>query len=189
MVKVREPVPREAFEELLAAHLDELYRTALQLTAGHEADAEDLLQEAALRAFLSVSDLRELGAARSWLFTILVRTHLNRQRTRRRRAEVPESDLEPAAFEAALAAWQPPATPVEELDRRLLRERLAAALDRLAAPLRAVAWLVDVEGFRQREVAEMLEIPEGTVASRLYRARQQLRTELERSGATRRRQG
>lgn len=172
--------PRAAFEELLSQHLDALYRTALRLAGGDEADAEDLLQQAALQAFLNVADLREAKAARGWLFTILVRTHLNRERTRRRRAEVSAGDLDPAAFEAALAAWRRPATPAEELERRMLGERLTVALDKLAAPLRAVVWLVDVEGFRQREVAEMLEIAEGTVASRLYRARHQLRAELER---------
>ncbi|MGH7580419.1 MAG: RNA polymerase sigma factor [Gemmatimonadales bacterium] len=79
--------PHRAFEEVIAEHLDALFRTALGLCGGHEADAEDLLQEAALRAFNAYGGLREPSAARSWLFTILGRTHLNRARRARRRAE------------------------------------------------------------------------------------------------------
>lgn len=167
-----------AFEELLAEHLDALYRTALRLCRGEAADAEDLLQDTSLRAFEAAGTLRDPLAGRSWLFTILARTHLNRVRSRRRRAEDSESELEVAAFEAALAAWAPPATPLDVLERRQLSERIAQAIDRLAPELRAVVTLVDIEGFRQREVAGMLALPEGTVASRLFRARRQLRTEL-----------
>ena len=171
--------PVRAFEEVLAEHLDALFRTALRLCGGHEADAEDLLQEAALRAFNAYGRLREPSAARSWLFTILGRTHLNRARSVRRRAETVSTDLDEPAFEAALADWRPLPTPADALESRQLAEQLTRALDDLAPELRAVVLLVDVEGFTQREVAGMLEVPEGTVASRLFRARRQLRPALE----------
>jgi len=61
-----------------------------------------------------------------------------------------------------------------------LAEQLAGALDRLADELRTAVWLVDVEGFTQREAAGMQDVPEGTIASRLFRARRQLRSALER---------
>lgn len=170
--------PHRAFEELLSEHLDALYGTALRLCSGSEADAEDLVQEAALRAFRGFRDLRDESAGRSWLFTILMRTHLNRSRTAVRRRETFSGDIEEPVFELALKAWQPSRTPEEVIESRLLRKRLTAALDALEPEVRAVVWLVDVEGFRQREAAEMLEIPEGTVASRLYRAHRKLRDEL-----------
>lgn len=169
---------RRAFEELLSEHLDALYRTGLRLCGGRESDADDLLQEAALRAFRHFGALRDPNAGRSWLFTILARTHLNRVRAAGRRAEVPVADLDERAFEAALQEWAPTRGPEDAWTADRLREWVAAALDDLVLPLRAVIWLVDVEGFRQREVAEMLGIPEGTVASRLYRARRQLRATL-----------
>jgi RNA polymerase sigma-70 factor (ECF subfamily) len=167
------------FEEVLSEHLDALYRTALRLCGGRRADAEDLLQDAMLRAFGRFSELRERDAARVWLFTILTRTNLNRLRAQRRRAEMFASDLEEHEFEDALATWQSAEAPDEKTDLALTRERLAAALDALDEHLRAVVWLTDVEGFRQREVAEMLGIPEGTVASRLFRARRSLRQTLQ----------
>lgn len=163
-----------AFEELLSEQLDALYRTALRLCGGREADAEDLLQDTALRALRGFRDLRDQDAGRSGLFTILMRTHLNRVRTARRRAETFSGDLEEPAFERVLEEWRSSDTPEDVLESRDLRERLAAALDALEPGMRGVIWLVDVEEFRQWEVAEMLEIPEGTVASRLYRARRKL---------------
>jgi RNA polymerase sigma-70 factor, ECF subfamily len=168
----------KAFEELLSEHLDALYRLALRLCRGRRADAEDLLQDAMLRAFRAFDDLRATGAARAWLYTILVRTHANRLRTRGRRPEELATDLEDGAFEAALAEWNLVRTPEEELDRHELQSTLTAALDALPDELRTVVWLSDVEGLRQREVAAMVGLPEGTVASRLFRARRALRSAL-----------
>lgn len=172
------PAPR-AFEEVLTEHLDALFRTALRLCEGHEADAEDLLQDTVLRAFNSYGQLREPSAARAWLFTILSRTHLNRVRTRRRRLDMVSTDLDELAFEAALADWSPVPSPAETAETRQLGEQLRQAVDALPPELRSVVLLVDVEGFAQREVASMQGIPEGTVASRLFRARRQLRAALE----------
>jgi RNA polymerase sigma-70 factor (ECF subfamily) len=179
---LRRPQGR-AFEELLGQHVDALFRTALRLCGGHEADAEDLLQDATLRAFEGYHQLRDTAAGRSWLFTILLRTHLNQLRSRRRLAETASTDLAPEAFEAALAAWQPGLAPDEEADLRLLGDRLVAALDKLTSELRSTVWLVDVEGFTQREVAMMHEVPVGTIASRLFRARRLLRVVLQPSGS------
>jgi RNA polymerase sigma-70 factor (ECF subfamily) len=162
----------------LSEHLDALYRTARRLCGGRQADAEDLLQDAMLRAFARFDELREPAAARVWLFTILTRTNLNRLRAQQRRAEMLASDLDEQEFEEALAAWRSAAAPDELTDVVLTRERVAAALQDLDDDLRPVVWLADVEGFRQREVAEMLGIPEGTVASRLFRARRNLREAL-----------
>jgi len=172
--------PERAFEEIFSEHLDALYRTALRLCRGNEADAEDLLQESALRAFTNFEQLRDPAAARAWLFTILGRTHLNRVRAAGRRTEATSTDLDERSFEAALAEWVPMRSPAEELERWQLAEQLAQALDQLPGELRAAVWLVDVEGFTQREAAGMQDVPEGTIASRLFRGRRQLRVALER---------
>ena len=172
------PAEPKAFEELLSVHLDALYRSSLRLCDGQRADGEDLLHDAVLRAFEHFGELRDPAAGKRWLFTILVRTNLNRLRARRRRAETVVSDLDERAFEEALASWRSAETPEERTYRNWTRERLADALDGLSEELRSVIWLSDVEGFRQREVADMLGIPEGTVASRLFRARRSLREAL-----------
>jgi len=168
------------FERVLSEHLDALYRTALQLCGGHRADAEDLMQETALRAFDGFAALRDSAAARTWLFRILIRMNLNRLRTRRRHPERVTSDMDEAEFEHALAAWQPAPAPDELAESARVRACVADALEDLDESLRAVVVLIDIEGFRQREAAEMLDIPEGTVASRLFRARCALRDALRR---------
>jgi RNA polymerase sigma-70 factor (ECF subfamily) len=171
---------RPTLEHLLDAHLDALYRTALRLCGGHAADAEDLVHDAVARAVEGYAELREHAAARSWLFTTLVRTHLNRGRARRRRRESLAVDLSDAAFEEALANWRPARSPLDDAARADVRDRVIAALHVLDEAYRTVVWLVDAEEWRLRDVATMLDVPEGTVASRLYRGRQTLRAALQR---------
>jgi RNA polymerase sigma-70 factor, ECF subfamily len=163
----------------LSAHFDALYRTALYLCSGQRADAEDLMQDAMVRAFQHFRELRDPAAGKSWLFTILVRANLNRLRAQRRRVESSISDLTEPEFEQALASWTSMETSDDSFDLPSLRQHLAAALSTLDDQLRAVIWLSDVEGFRQREIANQLDIPEGTVASRLFRARRRLREQLQ----------
>lgn len=165
---------RRRFEELFGEQLNALYRTAMRC-CGTATEAEDLVQETALRAYRSFGELRDRDAGRAWLFKILLRTHLNQMRARGRCLEVAASQLEEEAFEEALAAWQPVRTPEQILDLQQTGEQLNAALNKLSPSFRIVVWLVDVEGFKQREVAQMLEISEGTVASRLFRAHERLR--------------
>ena len=167
-----------AFELALCEHLDALYDASMRLCRGHRADAEDLLQEATMRALDGFGALRDPAAARAWLFRILIRTNLNRERSRRRRAETVAADLDDAEFERALADWSPTPTADEVAESANVRASVLHALDALDVPLRAVVELIDIEGFRQREAADMLEIPEGTVASRLFRARSALRDAL-----------
>jgi RNA polymerase sigma-70 factor (ECF subfamily) len=168
----------EAFDHLVEEHLDALYRYALRLCKGRTADAEDLVQDAVLRALKSRNQLRSIETGRAWLFQILTRTHLNRIRATGRRAEALATDLDEQAFEEALIAWSPLAGPEEQLLQSQQREHLMAAMDELDPGLRAALWLSDAEEFTQREVAEMLGIPEGTVASRVFRARRVLRARL-----------
>lgn len=111
-----------------------------------------LCQQVLARAFSSYGQLREPSAARSWLFTILARTHLNRARTSRRRGETVGIDLDDAVFETALAEWAPLPSPAETGETWELGVQLTRALDELPPELSSVVWLVDVEGFAQREV-------------------------------------
>lgn len=175
-------------EDVLSEHLDALYRASLRLCAGREADAEDLIQDVALRVHSRFSELRDVSAAKSWLFTILTRTHLNRVRAQKRRPEVSAEDMTDAEFEQALEAWRSPDLPDRILDRARTGAAVEAALDALDHDLRSVVWLVDVEGFRQREAAVMLSVPPGTIASRLFRGRAKLRDELRGAAMSQRRQ-
>lgn len=167
---------RPAFEELLARHLDTLYRVALRCRAQDPQAAEDLVQEAVLRGWRNYATLREPAAARVWLIRILIRTHQNQCRAEARGGVLALEDLEDGALERLLADWRPGPAALAELAET--RTRLAAALAALPAAWSLIIQLVDIEGLHLREAAAALELPPGTVASRRFRALLRLRAAL-----------
>lgn len=165
--------PASAFEAEALASLDALYRTALRLTAS-TADAEDLVQDTYVRAFRSADRFQPGTNLRAWLFTILHNAAKNRWRDRARDAVTVDSQAVEAAS-ARLPASGSPVTAPESPETRLLNESLRpdlrAAVDSLPAGFRQAVWLRDVEEFSYAEIAAMLEIPIGTVMSRISRGR------------------
>ena len=159
-------------------HMDTVYRIALRWT-GDRHEAEDLVQDTYLKAFKAFDrfEMREFGI-RPWLVRILHNTFLNRA-TRQGRApratdqQVLEQVEGSASGEHALTA--PPALDYEQLDAEVKQ-----ALERLTPEFNEVLTLWATMEFSYQEIAEALEIPIGTVMSRLHRARQQLARDLER---------
>jgi RNA polymerase sigma-70 factor (ECF subfamily) len=142
-------------------------------------DAEDLLQETYLRAYAHYDGYREGTNLKAWLFRILKNGFINGYR--QRKAGPREVDLERGgtSFEAALEDVTPPArTPEAELLDRTLDGDVARAIGGLPEDFRIVVELVDLQDFSYREVADILEIPLGTVMSRLYRGRRLLEEAL-----------
>jgi len=165
------------FEDVALVHLDTLYRTALRLTH-NRADAEDLVQEACLRAFRSFHRFIPGTNCRAWLLTIVRNTFLNRIRDEGRqvlagRAAGADPALGPAAESAAT-----PENPEEELLQTVLHGDVDRALKALPLPFREAVVLADLEGLTYREVAEVLSCPIGTVMARLSRGRRLLREAL-----------
>jgi RNA polymerase sigma-70 factor (ECF subfamily) len=167
-------VPGEpsAFERDALASLDSLYRTALRLSRDR-ADAEDLVQDTYLKAFRAADRFAPGTNLRAWLFTILHNTAKNRSRDRARDTVAIDSDVVDRAADAA-----PPgsgtsdlATPETLLIRDTLAPELQAAIDALPESFREAVWLRDVEEFSYAEIAEMLDVPIGTVMSRISRGR------------------
>lgn len=162
-------VSSPAFEAEALASLDSLYRTALRLTRV-PADAEDLVQETYLKAFRAAGSFKPGTNLRAWLFTILHNTARNRVRDRARDAVAVDSEVVERAAELP-----PSGGPAETPETLLLRETLApelqAAIDALPDAFRQAVWLRDVEEFSYAEIADMLQIPVGTVMSRISRGR------------------
>ncbi|MGH9863526.1 MAG: RNA polymerase sigma factor [Candidatus Acidiferrales bacterium] len=151
-----------------AARLAESQRRVFQIAynvLGNAADAEEVAQEAFLRAHGRRASLREPGRFRAWVSRIAFRLALNRQRSRRRQL-------------ARETAWHAARPETLDGDRaaadRLTLERLREEIARLPEKLRAVLLLSGVEGMDARETAAVLEIPVGTVRSRLHAARKRL---------------
>ncbi len=156
------------------ALLDSLYGTALRLTR-NRATAEDLVQDTYLKAFRARTRFEPGTNLKAWIFTILQNTWRNRQRDAAR-ARV-EYDSEAVAH----ASDTGPAMGVmlaESAETLLIRETLDAdlrsALDALPTAFREAVWLRDVEGLAYQEIADALDVPVGTVMSRISRGRKQL---------------
>ena len=155
------------FQERLAESATLAFRVAYAVLR-HREDAEDVAQEAMAQAYRSFAKLQDRRRFRTWLVRIAWRTALNRRRRDARRAC------------RELAAVDPPASAsVEDLVlSREFQEHLWRAVDRLPDRLRSVVLLTAMQGHEVREVAQMLDVPEGTVKSRLYQARKVLTEKL-----------
>jgi RNA polymerase sigma-70 factor (ECF subfamily) len=169
-------VREDAFARWVVPEIPVLLRVATSLT-GQPADAEDLVQDTLIRAYRAV-DRFDGQHPRAWLLTILRNTHVNRAR-RRLPALFREPDTEverPAAFGAE------PRTPEELVVDDTFDAAVERALNSLPARFRHVVELVDVAGLSYAQAASVLRIPEGTVMSRLHRARNRMRTRLTAAG-------
>jgi RNA polymerase sigma-70 factor (ECF subfamily) len=161
-----------SFEAEALACLDALYRTALRLTRV-PADAEDLVQETYLKAFRAADRFEPGTNMRAWLFTILHNTARNRVRDRARDTVAIDSEAVDRAADtpSPASASLGPETPESLLLRDTLDPELQAAIDALPDAFRQAVWLRDVEEFSYAEIAKMLDIPVGTVMSRISRGR------------------
>ena len=157
-------------EREFEARLAESSRLAFRVAYGvlrHREDAEDVAQEAFAKAYRSFRQLRDRDRFRAWLVRMTWRMALDRQRANRRRAArelVVEIDA--------------PAQVSDSADARERADRLWLAIDDLPEKLRLVIVLAGIEGHDMKEVAALLDVPEGTVKSRLVVARKQLRERL-----------
>lgn len=162
------------FKDAALPHLDALYNMAYRLTRNAE-DAEDLIQETFFKAYKYYDKFEEGTNLKAWLFRIMKNSFINGYR--KRQSQPPESAFSEIEelFEAQLSdeAGQIK-NPEEELLESVLDEDIQKALGALRDDYRMVILLVDLEGFSYKEAAEILEVPVGTVMSRLYRGRRML---------------
>jgi RNA polymerase sigma-70 factor (ECF subfamily) len=166
------PSDTEDFSAEALQFLEPLFATALRLTR-NRADAEDLVQDTYVKAFRHAEQFARGTNLRAWLYTILHNTWRNRQRdASRQTVEVDSEQVEQAA--AGPGGGEPVETPERILMRSTLDADLQAALDELPDAFREAVWLRDVEEFTYAEIAEMLNVPIGTVMSRISRGRRLL---------------
>ncbi|MGH7558292.1 MAG: sigma-70 family RNA polymerase sigma factor [Gemmatimonadota bacterium] len=187
MIRDSRPSPgqRKALREECLSHLDALYGAALRMTANRQ-DAEDLVQETFLKAIKNLHRYREGGTCKAWLFRILTNTYIDRYRKARRSPIPVELDEEGTTglYDRMVGPAGDAGTPpldLQELDDflgRFVADEVKRALDGLPEIFRSAIALRDIEGFSYQEIADMLEIPIGTVMSRLFRGRRLLQDAL-----------
>ena len=167
---------RDAFRQLAVAELDAVYRMAFHL-ARQPDEAADLVQETYLRAIKAEAgfELREKGI-RPWLFKILHNVFYTRVGKKQREPALMEdlSQERDSRYDQA----EPPAWDLAGLDWEQVDDRLKHAIGELGEHYRLVLLLWAVEGLKYREIADVLDVPLGTVMSRLYRARCELTEKL-----------
>jgi RNA polymerase sigma-70 factor (ECF subfamily) len=169
------------FAELAMPHMGSLYTAALRMTR-NPADAEDLVQETYLKAYRAFNTFQEGTNLKAWLYKILTNTFINSYRSRKRRPEQTElDDVEDlylyrrlGGLEAATAGR----SAEEEVLEHFTEGDVKDAIESLPEQFRMAVLLADVEGFSYKEIAEILDVPIGTVMSRLHRGRKALQKAL-----------
>ena len=169
------------FADQAMEHMSSLYTAALRMTR-NPADAEDLVQETYLKAYRAFNTFQEGTNLKAWLYKILTNTFINSYRSKKRRPE--ESDIEDVedlylyrrlgGLEAATAGR----SAEEEVLDRITDSNVKDAIESLPEQFRMAVLLADVEGFSYKEIADILDIPIGTVMSRLHRGRKALQKAL-----------
>jgi RNA polymerase sigma-70 factor (ECF subfamily) len=170
---------RDEFEQLALRHLDALYAAGLRLTR-NERDAEDLVQDALLRAYRFFDRFERGTNMKAWLFKILTNTFINKYRRsvkERSLVDGPEQEAVTAQVISRDASAQA-ADPERWFFDRLLSDDVLKAVDALPIDFRMVVILADLQEFSYREIADILDVPVGTVMSRLYRGRRLLQKAL-----------
>ena len=168
-----------AFERLVRPHFDRLYRLAWRL-AGQQAEAEDLFQELLIKAYVKLDDLASIDDPGSWLARILYNLFIDERRrfARRRLRTVEEGEL----AGDGIAGLPGPDDPAWDQQRFEKISTLNRALAQLSEEHRHVVLLHDTEGYKISEIQELMGVAEGTIKSRLHRARARLREILEADG-------
>lgn len=167
----------DIFQSEFLPELRALYNFGYRLTLDED-DARDLVQETYLKAFRFIDSFRKGTNAKAWLFRILKNGFINEYRKKKKEpAKVDYQEVE-----NIYNAEEPAGTMNTELRVEALQDELgdeiSGALNTLDADFKTVIMLCDVEGFKYEEIAEILDIPIGTVRSRLHRARQMLKEKL-----------
>jgi len=172
---------RRDFEQLAREHERSIYSTALRLTRNPD-EAEDLMQEALLRAYRAFGQFKRGTNFKAWILKIVLNTFINRYRKRKREPALDSLEGENLDLERT-AALADNSSPEKQVIESRLSEEIKAAIDALPEQFRTTLWLCEVEGLSYEEAAKVTGVPLGTVRSRLSRARNMMREQLLRGKA------
>lgn len=170
---------RRVFEKEFMPHLDAMYNFALKLTSDVD-DAQDLVQDTCLKAYRFINSFEPGTYAKAWLFRILKNNFINDYRKKSRGPTKVEFEWVEQSISGEDEAAEPAyfADLQAETVNDMLGDEITAALQSLPVDFRMIIILCDLEEFSYEEMAKILDIPIGTVRSRLHRARTLLKTKL-----------
>jgi RNA polymerase sigma-70 factor (ECF subfamily) len=170
---------RERFERDVIPLLPSLYGAAMRLTR-NPADAEDLIQETYLRAFRGFAGFQEGTNLKAWLYRILTNSFINTYRKKQREPQTVDGpdDIDEWYLFDRLGAQNVEVSAESEVLDRMPDQDVKRALESIPENFRMAVLLADVEGFSYKEIAEIMDVPIGTVMSRLHRGRKALEKAL-----------
>ena len=172
---------RARFTELTMEYMSPLYTAALRMTR-NPADAEDLVQETFLKAYRAFDRFEEGTNLKAWLYKILTNTYINSYRSAKRRPEKADvEDVEDLYMFRRLSELQGLETgrsAEDEVLEHITDDEVKQAIESLPDTFRMAVLLADVEGFSYKEIAEITDVPIGTVMSRIHRGRKALQKAL-----------
>ncbi len=172
---------QERFAEQAMEHMPSLYSAALRMTR-NPSDAEDLVQETYLKAYRGFGGFEQGTNLKAWLYRILTNTYINQYRAKKRRPEQSDLDnVEDLYLYRRLGGLETARigrSAEDELMDWFTEADVKEAVEELPEQFRIAVLLADVEGFSYKEIAEILDIPIGTVMSRLHRGRKALEKKL-----------
>src|SRR5580692_1533058 len=181
MTMVQRMADRGRFTELTMPHMQALYTAALRMTR-NPADAEDLVQETFLKAYRAFARFEDGTNLKAWLYKILTNTFINSYRAAKRRTEKADvEDVEDLYLYHRLGDLQATGTgrsAEDEMFDHFTDDEVKQALESLPETFRMAVLLADVEGFSYKEIAEITDVPIGTVMSRIHRGRKALQKAL-----------
>jgi RNA polymerase sigma-70 factor (ECF subfamily) len=174
-----DPALRERFDRDVLPLLPSLYGAALRLTR-NAADAEDLVQETYLRAFRGFAGFQEGTNLKAWIYRILTNSFINTYRKKQREPQIVEGpdDVDEWYLFDRLGSRNVEASAESAVLDQIPDEEVKAALESIPENFRLAVLLADVEGFSYKEIAEITDVPIGTVMSRLHRGRKALERAL-----------
>lgn len=165
------------FNEEIIPHLDALYNFGLRLTYDPN-DAEDLVQDTIVKAYRFFSSYEKGTNAKAWLFRILKNSYINNYRKKSKKPSQVDYD-EVSSFYETIRDERTDTSDLEDtMYRELIDDDITKALDDIPEDFRTVVLLCDVEDFTYEEIANMLDVPIGTIRSRLHRGRNLLKAQL-----------
>ncbi len=165
------------FEKEMLPHMDALYNFALKMT-GNRDDADDLLQDTYLKAYRFLDKYEKGTNPKAWLFRIMKNSYINKYRKESKEPDKVDYDEIKDFYNIIRAESTDPNDLGEKLFGNLLDDDVTKALESLPEDFRTVVILCDIEGLTYEEIADLVEVPIGTVRSRLHRGRKMLRARL-----------
>lgn len=168
----------EDFEREAVPHMDALYNFALKMT-GDSDEADDLVQETYLKAFRFFDKFEKGTNCKAWLFRIMKNTYINKYRKESKEPDKVDYEEVENFYENVKPSSTDSAHLEKDIYDNLLDDELSEAINSLPEDFKTVVILCDIEGFTYEEIADFIDIPIGTIRSRLHRARKMLFTKLQ----------